>query len=99
MDKVNQRTQIFASSPIQVGDRRLLPSVLVTSAKGDLPGGGRFESARMRPVSFVEQGPEGARWHAIPNATQDKLSVMLAFGAGVAVFGVIIMVLARLTRR
>ena len=78
-----QRIQVLAGSPIEVGDRKLLPSVLAARREWTDEDGGFFFT-RMRPISFVEQGPEGNEWHEIPNATTEILSVMAAVGAGVA---------------
>lgn len=78
-----QRIQVLAGSPIEVGERRLLPSVLAARREWADEHAGFFFT-RMRPISFVEQGPEGNEWHEIPNATTEILSVMAAVGAGVA---------------
>ncbi|NBD34997.1 MAG: hypothetical protein GVY30_03235 [Chloroflexi bacterium] len=78
-----QRIQVLAGSPIEVGDRKLLPSVLTARREWTDEHGGFFFT-RMRPISFVAQGPEGNEWHEIPNATTEILSVMAAVGAGVA---------------
>ncbi len=78
-----QCIQVLAGSPIEVGERRLLPSVLAARREWSGEHGGFFFT-RMRPISFVEQGPEGNEWHAIPNATTEILSVMAAVGVGVA---------------
>ncbi|MBN1872911.1 MAG: hypothetical protein JXA33_01670 [Anaerolineae bacterium] len=93
-----QRIRVVAGTPIVIGDRRLLPSVLVTSLEGQPGGAAIFGALKMRPVSIVEEGPDGARWHAIPNETADVISVMLAVGAGVAVVSILIMLLAWLLR-
>jgi hypothetical protein len=53
----------------------------------------------MRPISVVEQGPEGNRWHAIPNTTHDALSRMAAIGLGVALVSSLIITLVHLTRK
>jgi hypothetical protein len=63
------------------------------------PEGGVFRGARIRPISVIEQGPAGNRWHAIPNTTQDTLSVMIGIGLGVALVGSLIILLARLGRK
>jgi hypothetical protein len=47
----------------------------------------------------VEQGPEGNRWHAVPNATQNALSVMAAAGAGFALVMALLVVLVKLSRQ
>ena len=90
-----QRIRVVAGTPIEVGDRRLLPSVLVNAVEGGSSSSGLFRFARMRPISIVEEGPEGARWIAIPNATADALSTMAAVGLGVALVSVLVIVLTR----
>ena len=99
MSGVNTLTKIVAGTPIEAGDRRFLPSVLVTTIEGGSPGGGMFRGARIRPISVIEQGPDGNRWHAIPNTTQDTLSVMIGVGLCVALVGSLIILLARLGRK
>ena len=97
----DQRTQIVAGDPLEVGGRRLLPSILVQSVAAPTPAADHwlFRSIRMRPISLVEEGPEGARWHAIPNATANRLSTMAFVGLGVAVVSSLILVAQRLLRR
>ncbi len=94
----NQRIRIMAGTPIDVGDYRLLPSVLVNTmdAKGE---GGRFHVTKLRPVSVVVEGPAGTRWHEIPNETGQTLSIMAAIGAGIAVASVILIGIVQLIRR
>lgn len=99
MSGVNMLTKIVAGTPIEAGDRRFLPSVLVTTIEGGSPGGGAFRGACIRPISVIEQGPAGNRWHAIPNTTQDTLSVMIGVGLCVALVGSLIILLARLGRK
>ena len=99
MSGVNMLTKIVAGTPIEAGGKRFLPSVLVTTIEGGTPGGGTFHSARIRPISVIEQSPDGNRWHAIPNTTQDTLSVMTAIGLGVALVGSLIILLTRLGRK
>lgn len=99
MSAIDTRTKIVAGDPIKVGDRRLLPSILVTTLRTGTEESGGFRAARLRPISFVEEGPEGRRWHAISNTTQDKLSVMVAIGVGVALIGSVMILLIKLLRR
>ncbi len=99
MHKSDQRTRIVSATPIEAGKFRLLPAVLVMSQQGGMPDTGYFSQVRMRPVSVVAQGPEGARWHALPDATQAALSQMAAVGAIVAAATFVVIVLARLARR
>lgn len=93
-----QRIRVVAGTPITVGERRLLPSVLVTTMEGGETQSGLFRFVKMRPVSVVEDGPDGARWLEIPNATSDTLNVMTAFGLAIAAVGVIAIVITKLVR-
>ncbi len=88
-----QRIRIVAGSPIEVGEQRLLPSVLVSTMEAGDTEQGIFRSVKMRPISIVSTGPQGTRWHKIPNATSDKLSVMIAIGLGVALFSLFVLML------
>ncbi len=88
-----QRIRIVAGSPIEVGDQRLLPSVLVSTMEAGDTESGIFRRIKMRPISIVATGPQGTRWHKIPNATSDKLSVMAAVGLGVALFSMFVLLL------
>jgi hypothetical protein len=99
MSNIDTRTKIIAGTPIEIGDRRFLPSILVTTVQADAEEGGLFHAMRLRPISVVEQGPEGNRWHAIPNTTQETLSIMVAIGVGVAVVSSLIILLKKLIRR
>jgi hypothetical protein len=93
-----QRIRVVAGTPITVGDRRLLPSVLVTTVEGGDTQSGLLCFVKMRPVSVVEEGLDGARWLEIPNATADTLSVMATFGLAIAVAGVLAIAIIRLAR-
>ncbi len=93
-----QRTRMVAGTPIVVGERRLLPSVAVTTLEGGEPGAGIFRYVKARPVSIVAEGPEGARWLEIPNTTVNTLSTMAAVGVGVAAISVLLIALFRLLR-
>lgn len=99
MEGFKTRTRIVAGDPIKVGERRFIPSVLVTTLEGGNGPFGAFSGVRMRPISVVEQGPEGNRWHAFPEPTRDALSRMAAIGLGVALVSTLIIILAHLTRR
>ncbi|MGC9397219.1 MAG: hypothetical protein ACP5J4_20430 [Anaerolineae bacterium] len=95
-----QKTRVVAGTPIEVGERRLLPSVLVTTMEGgDAGSGGFFRFVKARPVSVVVEEPEGARWLEIPNTTENILSQMAAAGAGIAVASVLLMALLHLVRK
>lgn len=94
----NQRIRIMAGTPIDVGDYRLLPSVLVNTMEGK-GAGGRFQMTKLRPVSVVVQGPEGSRWHEIPNETGQALSIMAAIAAGIAFASVVLIGIVHLVRR
>lgn len=97
MNKIKTRTRLVAGTPITVGGKRLLPSILVTTVEGGGPGR-TIRGARLRPSSIVEQGPAGNRWHTIPNTTQDRLSVMAGIGLGVALLSSLIILLLELNR-
>ncbi|MGC9397652.1 MAG: hypothetical protein ACP5HM_00775 [Anaerolineae bacterium] len=99
MSKVNTRTRIVAGTPLEVGERRFLPSILMTTVQVDIGEGGHYRAVRLRPISVVEQGPEGNRWHPIPNTTRDTLSVMSATGLSVALFSIFALLLIKLARR
>ncbi len=91
----SQRIRIMAGTPLDAGEYRLLPSVLVNTVEAKSESG-RLRMMKMRPVSVVAQGPEGTRWHEIPNETGQTLSVMAAIAAGIAVVGVLVIGIARL---
>ena len=93
-----QRIRVVAGTPIVVGERRLLPSVVVTTVEGGDSKAGIFRYVKTRPVSVVEEGPEGARWLEIPNATVNTLGTMAAVGVGVAAVSVLLIGLVRLVR-
>ncbi len=97
MNNIKTRIRLVAGTPIQVGARRLLPSILVTTVEGGEPGE-TIRGARLRPSSIVEQGPEGNRWHTIPNTTQDQLSLMAGIGLGVALLSSLIILLIEFKR-
>jgi len=94
-----QKTRVVAGTPIVVDERRLLPSVLVTTMEGKSVGAGFFRFVKARPVSVVVQGPDGARWLEIPNATENILSTMAAAGAAIALVSVLLMGLFHLVRK
>jgi len=100
-----QKTRVVAGTPIVVGERRLLPSVLVTTMEGgdavsgNAGAGGFFRFVKVRPVSLVVEEPEGARWLEIPNVTENTLSQMAAIGAGIALASVLLMALLHLVRK
>lgn len=94
-----QKTRVVAGTPIVVGERRLLPSVLVTTMEGGDAGVGFFRFVKARPVSIVVEEPEGAQWLEIPNATGNVLSQMAAAGAAIALASVLLMALVHLVRR
>lgn len=93
-----QKICVRAATPIEIGERRLLPSVLVSTVQAGGAAGG-FQGVQLRPISLVEEGPAGARWIEIPNATTQALSMMLAAGLGVAALGLLILGLTALLRR
>ncbi len=94
-----KRIQVVAGAPIVVGARRLLPAVLVTTTEGGTPGVSVFRSAVLRPISIVEETPEGAHWLEIPNATEDTIHTFMAIGLGLASVCALIVLLAQVIRR
>jgi hypothetical protein len=99
MSDLDIRTKMVAGDPIEVGERRLSPSILLTTVRTNTGEQGGFLAARARPVSIVEKGPERNRWHAIPNTTQETLSVMAAVGIGVALISSVLILVIKLIRR
>ena len=93
-----QKIRLVAGTPIEVGARRLLPSVLVTTMEGGDGISSRFSYVKARPTSIVEEGPDGARWLEIPNATMDAINTMAAAGLGIALVSILIILLIRLAR-
>ncbi len=98
MTMPTQRIRIVAGTPIEVGKRRLLPSVLVSTLEGEESELFLFGFVKMRPVSVVEESPDGVRWIEIPNATADVLSTMAAIGLGIAAFSIVTIFLIRVVR-
>jgi len=99
MSDIDIRTKMVAGDPIEVGERRLLPSILLTTVRADTEDQSGFLAARARPVSIVEQGPERSRWRAVPNTSQETLSVMAAIGVGVALISSMLILVIKLMRR
>jgi len=96
MTVVKRTNRIVAATPIQVGERRLLPSVMVMTLVCEHPKLPEFQNVRIRPVSLVEEGPEGTRWHAIPDTTGETLSVLVAVGLTVAFIAGLVIFLSSL---
>lgn len=94
-----QQIRIVAADPIEVGNQRLLPSVLVNTTSARWPKRGMFHWIRVRPVSVVVEGPEGATWHEVPNETAHAISSMVAAGLSIAAAAIAIIAIARLVRR
>lgn len=94
-----QRVRIVAAEPIEVGARRLLPSVLVNTLSYRRPNQGFFHAIRARPVSVVVEDSDGAQWHEIPNATANALSTMVAAAAAIATVSMAIIAVALLLKR
>jgi hypothetical protein len=96
-----KQIRVVAASPVEAGDRRLLPSVLVTtmrtshSQKGSSGGG---EAVRLRPVSIVVEGTESAEWMEIPNTTANIVNQMAATAATMALVGLLVIAVSRLLR-
>jgi len=102
MELPEQRIRVVAASPIEVGDRRLLPSVLVSSlrtsrSQDGWAGGGT--AVRLRPISVVVEGPESAEWIEIPNTTANQISQMMTAAATITLVSLIIIGVSRLLRQ
>lgn len=89
-----QRIRLVAGDPIEVGNWRVLPSVLVNTLSRQSPGKGTFHHVRLRPASIVVESEEKAEWIEIPNTTKDILSTMAAAAAGIAVVSSLIIVVS-----
>ncbi len=99
MELPEQNIRVVAADPIEVGDRRILPSVLVNTMSRRWSGRGLFQSVRLRPVSVVVETPDGATWHEIPNTTANTLSTMAAAAASIALISVVLIGVSRVLRR
>ena len=94
-----QRIRILAGTPIEVGEQRLLPSVLVNTITMDQPNSAKSRIVKLRPTSIVVTSQEDTEWIEIPNTTMDTLSTMAGVGAAVGLVSLFIIVVARLLRR
>jgi hypothetical protein len=99
MNLPEERIRVVAAEPIKVGQRRLLPSVLVSTLQGQWPNAGLFRRVTMRPVSVVVEDEGGATWHNIPNSTADTISTMAAIGLAVAGVSITVIILLRWLQR
>jgi uncharacterized spore protein YtfJ len=85
-------TRLCYGEPVREGDRTIIPvaRVRVSGAWGfghgdrrpkrvDGGGGGGLGLADARPAGFIEVGPEGARFHAIPDP--DRTQRLVKAGA------------------
>jgi len=84
MELPEQRIRLVAADPIEVGARRLLPSVLVSTSSLQSPNKGALHFVRLRPASIVVESENSAEWIEIPNTTGNILSTMAAAAAGIA---------------
>ena len=94
-----QRIRILAGTPIEVGEQRLLPSVLVNTITMDQPNSAKSRIVKLRPTSIVVTSQEDTEWIEIPNTTMDTLSTMAGVGAAVGLVSLFIIIVARLLRR
>ncbi len=94
-----QNIRVVAADPIEVGNQRFLPSVLVNTMVRRWSGRGLFQSVRLRPVSVVVETSDGAVWHEIPNTTANTLSTMAAAAASIALVSIVIIGVSRFLRR
>ncbi len=79
-----QRIRLVAADPIEVGARRLLPSVLVNTLSLQSPDKATLHFVRLRPASIVVESESSTEWIEIPNTTANILSTMAAAAAGIA---------------
>lgn len=94
-----RRTRLIAATPIDLGEQKLLPSVLVETTAYTAPGHVMFRQTKVRPVSIVVEGPENAKWLEIPNETTAALSSMAAAAAGIAIAAILLIGAIRFVRR
>lgn len=99
MNLPEERIRVVAATPIEVGNRRLLPSVLVSTLQGRWPNAGLFNIVKLRPVSIVVEDQDGATWREIPNATGDALSTMAAVALTIAGVSTLVIALAHWLKR
>ena len=93
-----QQIRIIAGTPIEVGELRLLPSVLVKTSTRDQPNSGKFRVVKMRPTSVVVTSMKDTKWLEIPNTTMDMLSKMAGMGAAIAFVSLLIIAVVRLVK-
>lgn len=91
-----QRIRLVAADPIVVGNRRLLPSVLVNTLTHRTSEQTGFHLVRMRPVSVVVEEEDQATWLEIPDATRNVLSTMAAIATGITIICALTIALVRL---
>lgn len=94
-----QRIRILAATPIEAGEQRLLPSVLVNTLNMSLPNQGESRVVKLRPISVVVTTPQDTKWLEIPNTTVNTLSTMAGAGAIIALVSLIIIVAVRFFKR
>ncbi len=94
-----KQIQIVSADPIEVGERRFLPAVLVVTHQDRREGQRRRRMYKMRPIAVVEEYKGEATWHALPDVTQEYLSRMAGLAVLIAVAGTGILLLNRLLRR
>lgn len=97
-----QQIRVVAATPIEIGDRRLLPSVLVSTlhtSHAQQEGAGVGKAIRLRPVSVVVEGAESAEWIEIPNATANIVNSMAATAATITLVSLFVIVVAWFLRQ
>jgi hypothetical protein len=99
MELPQQRIRILAGIPIEVGQHRLLPSVLVNTLNMDKPNFGKLRVVRLRPISVVVTSPQDTQWLEIPNTTMDALSTMAGIGAVIALVSLFVIIVTRILKR
>ena len=99
MDLPEQRTRLVAGSPIEVGEHRLLPSVLVSTVDKDQSQCAKLRYVKLRPTSLVVTSSQDTNWIEIPNETMDTLSKMAGAAGIIAFISLCVIVVVRFLRR
>ena len=92
--------RLVYAKPLRIGDRAVIPVSRVRAAGGfgfgdddeGQSGGGGGGVLDARPVGFIDVGPEGARYEAIPQSRGRAIAAGVAAGllVGTAVAGTVL---------
>ncbi len=96
---VAKRIQLVAGDPIETGQRRFLPSVLVVTHQDRQTARQRVRIVSMRPVAVIEEHGGETTWHALPDVTQEQLSRMAGLALLIALVGSFVLMVNWLLRR